>query len=54
MKTVMRIVGWTVGMSAAAVLILDGKSVTGHAGIDAVLGAAVGLVLGCVFARRST
>jgi len=52
MQSAIKISGWTLGMAAAAFLILDGKSVTENAWFHVVFGSVVGFVLGCVFSRN--
>ena len=52
-QQLLKIAGWTVGMSIAAVLVF-GKGLSSNAEFAArlVIGAFVGLILGILFAKR--
>jgi hypothetical protein len=48
---IIKVVGWTLGMAFAVYLIMDGKSIAPpHPIKHALIGAAMGLVLGILFA----
>jgi hypothetical protein len=49
---IVKIVGWTLGTMVGVVLILDGKIASPHEWQHALIGAAIGLVLGIIFARN--
>ena len=43
---------WTLGMSFAVFLVIDGKGRIEHADVHAVIGAMIGFVIGWLFAHR--
>ena len=47
---IIKIVGWTLGMTVGVYLITDGKSESQHPFEHALIGASIGLVLGFFFA----
>jgi hypothetical protein len=47
---IFKIVAWTLGMMVGVYLITDGKSISEHPLEHALIGASIGLVLGCLFA----
>jgi hypothetical protein len=49
---IIKIVGWTLGMTVGVYLITDGKTTSEHPIEHALIGAAIGLVLGILFARN--
>ena len=48
-----KIIGWTVGVVVGVFLIVDGKMETFHPLRHALIGAAIGLVLGLIFSRKT-
>ena len=50
---IIKIISWTVGMAMGVFLITDGKMETVHPLRHALIGAAIGLVLGFVFSRNT-
>ena len=48
-----KIIGWTVGVAVGVFLIVDGKMETFHPLRHALIGAAIGLVLGLIFSRKT-
>jgi hypothetical protein len=49
---VVKIVAWTLGTMLGVHLILDGKVASPHEWQHALIGAAIGLVIGIIFARN--
>ena len=49
---IIKIVGWTLGMTVGVYLITDGKSESQHPLEHALIGASIGLVLGFFFAAN--
>jgi hypothetical protein len=49
---IIKIVGWTVGMTVGVYLITDGKTQSDHPWQHALIGAAIGLILGIIFSRK--
>ena len=52
-RRLLKVLAWTVGMAAAVILVIDGKSNSPAAGIHLLGGALVGLVLGIIFSRKT-
>jgi hypothetical protein len=50
---IIKIVGWTLGMTLGVYLITDGKGgPSDHPWQHALIGAAIGLILGIIFSRK--
>ena len=49
---IIKIVGWTLGMTVGVFLITDGKGGSDHPWQHALIGAAIGLILGIIFSRK--
>jgi acid phosphatase family membrane protein YuiD len=49
---ILTILFWTLFMSGAAFLIIDGKGATDHVMADIIAGAGIGVVLGYLFSRK--
>jgi len=49
---IIKIVGWTIGMTVGVFLITDGKAQSDHPWQHALIGAAIGLILGIFFSRK--
>jgi hypothetical protein len=50
-RKILKVVGWTLGMTAGLSLITDGKSESGHPWQHALIGASIGLIFGLIFSR---
>jgi hypothetical protein len=49
---IIKVVGWAVGMTVGVFLITDGKTQSDHPWQHALIGAAIGLILGIIFSRK--
>jgi len=51
-RRTVKVIGWTLGMSVAVYAILGKEATIQQAPYNALLGAVIGFVLGCIFASR--
>jgi hypothetical protein len=51
-RKVVKIVGWTLGMTVAVFLMTDGKTSSDRPVTHALIGAAIGFMLGLIFSRK--
>jgi len=49
---IIKIVGWTLGMTLGVHLIFDGKVASAYEKEHALIGATIGLILGIIFSRK--